>query len=844
MNSKPNDNKNPWNKNTKSKIPTAKNSKNPEEKFKEAQQKLQAAVQKFTKDYESSEEEEELEVDNVIGTILKDYDTSGAGKELLRTRGFLEEAFQSGACTCLICISSIKRTDAIWSCEKCYCFFHLMCIQRWSKDTIFQQKQALEAPVQVRRIKLKWGCPKCRHEYEPEQIPNEYRCFCKKITNPKFQSLIVPHSCGETCRKDLQPYCGHGCLLLCHPGPCPPCPVMVKVTCFCGHSEPKIQRCSNKEWSCSAPCNKLLSCGKHKCSQPCHAGDCLPCSKKSVQKCVCGSTQKLRDCSTPVWQCEKVCRKDLKCGFHKCDEICHTGVCGSCKLSEIRTCPCGKSNYQLPCTEDTPTCGDTCGKVLECGMHICNRRCHKDKCSQCLETVTKSCRCGLHKKQIQCCKPYVCETKCKQMRDCNKHPCNKKCCDGKDCPSCEKPCGKTLTCRKHACASVCHRGPCYPCNLTETLKCFCGATSIVVPCGKKKSTKPPKCSKICKKSTECHHKKSVPHKCHFGDCPQCKQICDKPRDTCSHKCPSTCHSSVLMKFEAPRASTPWEQEAPTITKCALPCPNCIVPVPVTCLGGHETADYACYLAIPSSCYKPCKRELPCGNHTCSKDCHTVEEAPNSLKAGKNCEECNSGCTKPRPEGCTHQCPKPCHPGSCPPCQLMVRIKCHCNLSQPYVSCKDWTTGDRDALQSCGNRCPSKYPCGHQCRANCHQGDCPNAEDCKKKMKISCPCKRIKKDITCDVQRKTGGVLECDEVCAEKKLEERKLKDLENEKRKKEEEIKNQKELEKYEKMMQGKKKSKERKNVEIVEQKSFMQKYWMFIVGFVVVAIGIYLSLS
>lgn len=93
-----------------------------------------------------------------------------------------------------------------------------MCIQRWSKDTIVQQKLALQDQIQVRKINLNWGCPKCRHEYAPEAVPDKYVCFCKKKVNPVFQPLLAPHSCGETCSKPLKPDCGHRCLLLCHPG--------------------------------------------------------------------------------------------------------------------------------------------------------------------------------------------------------------------------------------------------------------------------------------------------------------------------------------------------------------------------------------------------------------------------------------------------------------------------------------------------------------------------------------------------------------------------------------------------------------------------------------------------
>lgn len=59
---------NVWNKTQDSK--PIKNTLTPAEiKFKEAHQKLQAAVKKHVKDYESSSEEEELESENIIGLL-------------------------------------------------------------------------------------------------------------------------------------------------------------------------------------------------------------------------------------------------------------------------------------------------------------------------------------------------------------------------------------------------------------------------------------------------------------------------------------------------------------------------------------------------------------------------------------------------------------------------------------------------------------------------------------------------------------------------------------------------------------------------------------------------------
>lgn len=41
------------------------------------------------------------------------YVKDGDASELERTRQYVNEAFQSGAMTCLICIASIKRNQAV-----------------------------------------------------------------------------------------------------------------------------------------------------------------------------------------------------------------------------------------------------------------------------------------------------------------------------------------------------------------------------------------------------------------------------------------------------------------------------------------------------------------------------------------------------------------------------------------------------------------------------------------------------------------------------------------------------------------------------------------------------------
>ncbi len=85
-----------------------------------------------------------------------------------------------------------------------------------------------------------WRCPGCQNS--SNVIPSVYKCFCGRVINPNERrgrgDLTVPHSCGELCHRKLassdQDNCRHKCHQLCHPGPCPPCPVTVLRHCPCG----------------------------------------------------------------------------------------------------------------------------------------------------------------------------------------------------------------------------------------------------------------------------------------------------------------------------------------------------------------------------------------------------------------------------------------------------------------------------------------------------------------------------------------------------------------------------------------------------------------------------------
>ena len=88
-------------------------------------------------------------------------------------------------------------------------------------------KRLLDASRSDKPQHASWACPKCRKAYQASEIPTEYRCFCGKQQDPPVDPWLAPHTCGDICGKELASGCGHTCVLLCHPGPCPPCPRQV-----------------------------------------------------------------------------------------------------------------------------------------------------------------------------------------------------------------------------------------------------------------------------------------------------------------------------------------------------------------------------------------------------------------------------------------------------------------------------------------------------------------------------------------------------------------------------------------------------------------------------------------
>ncbi|KAJ0553742.1 putative chromatin regulator PHD family [Helianthus annuus] len=296
----------------------------------------------------------------------------------------------------------------------------------------------------------------------------------------------------------------------------------------------------------------------------------------------------------------------------------------------------------------------------------------------------------------------------------------------------------------HRCVLQCHPGPCPPC------KAF--APPRVCPCGKEVIT------------LRCSDQKSLL---------TCGQRCGKPLKCLRHHCDKICHVG--------------------------PCDSCEILIDASCFCKKKTEIVVCgEMTVKGqvnveedgifSCNSSCGKPLACGNHVCKETCHPGVCGDCDLLPGRitSCycgksplQEERHSCLDPIPtcsQICSktlpcwlHGCKETCHPGSCPPCKVMVNQKCRCGSTSRSVECFNTTTFTCDKpcgrKKSCGRHrcsdkccplsnsnnaatqdmdphlcskpCEKKLRCGqHDCGLLCHSGHCP-----------PCP-ERIFTDLTC------------------------------------------------------------------------------------------------
>lgn len=557
-------------------------------------------------------------------------------------RGVLIDQLTRGTYECMVCCETVRAQNAIWSCCNCYHVFHLRCIKQWARSP---------TAIVAGSEKNGWRCPACQNL--TFKFPNQYRCFCGKVRDPDFNRLETPHSCGNVCQKDRGEDCKHPCIVLCHPGPCPECTAVVNKSCDCGKTKQLVKCGQSSAIKCTSTCDRQLNCGKHFCKAVCHAGSCEKCEETVQQDCYGGHEKREVACGSSEdfaqsYSCGKICSKVLDCSNHTCETKCHPGPCVSCPdlPANVTHCPCGakplselSQDPRTSCLDPVPTCDNICNKELACGPegnhHRCKQVCHTGPCGSCDGETEVTCRCGAMEKQFKCSElpqfteengMYLCDKRCNKRKSCGRHKCGQNCCVKTEHP-CEMICGRKLSCGLHQCEEPCHKGNCPPCLMAsfEELTCTCGAEVLFppIPCG----TSPPECHQPCSREHPCKH--PVRHNCHSEEkCPPCTELTKK-----------------------------------------------------ACMGSHEIrANIPCNLQ-DISCGMPCRKPLPCGEHTCQRICHKGR----CLEEG---ETCTQPCQRKR-EACEHICGAPCHGEEhCPntPCKAQVTVKCPCGHREKKTVC--------------------------------------------------------------------------------------------------------------------------------------------------------------
>lgn len=533
--------------------------------------------------------------------------------------------------------------------------------------------------------------------------------------------------------------------------------------------------------------------------------------------CWCGRTQDpTGGRGANAHGCGQRCSRG-KCA-HGCADACHPGPCPPCAVTVSQQCFCGANTIPMRCSQTTAkqaristlhqrgtSCGDVCGKKLDCGVHSCQNVCHPGNCQPCSVSVEARCYCGKHFKTMRCGDGiqrdsfddtsasifpgrFACEDRCERTFDCGVHSCSNTChardaarpvCPSspqlvQTCPcgaqpvksrtSCQDPiptcgniCSKMSNCG-HPCPSVCHLGPCPPCQLPVSTPCRCGET---------------------KQSRACYERQQEELEGHQEVL--CNTVCQSLRHCGKHQCNRQC---CPLYFQAKSKS----KKRPTVAELQAMDPA----------GLHE-------------CSIPCSKPLACGLHECPMTCHrgacppclqasfeelichcgrTVLEPP--VPCGTQVR-CNFPCVRP-PPSCGHpKMPHDCHEEeSCPPCVYLTDKVCHCQkhivknvpCSRSRVSCGQ----SCDALLNCGfHRCqgichaagrdcaPCAQVCGkprrlcqHPCQQKCHApSSCPEAEPCETVITLQCACGNLQSRATCGVSihaQSREKSLKCNDSC--------------------------------------------------------------------------------
>lgn len=557
-------------------------------------------------------------------------------------------------------------------------------------------------------VKGNWKCPSCNVKHRRQKF--QYRCWCKKTVNPQFNEL-APGSCGNSCGVKLKS-CIHNCSLQCHPGPHATCNALGPlIKCHCGNHE--------DQWPCV------------------------------ITPYVNG------------WHCKDVCTEYLPCEVHKCNKVCHDGLCGKCELFIDSVCYCGRTHDKIKCYLKRPKKSFIPEKFGEfkCGLstevfYDCNNH---SELKQCQPVYKKKLHCPLSPDKITTCP-------CGQTKiDASER---KTCLD--PIPTCDKICNKQLKCG-HRCKFKCHEGDCSNCNEFLVTDCRCGFEKFTVSCKFLQDGNQPICSRKCSALLSCRRHRCNERCCAFEKTaidrerirkksirnnvsnPSnstesenfnveakhiCLQICNK-KLSCGnedHRCKITCHAGKCPPCLESSADDLVCNCGKTVVPAPVRCGTKLPPCPYQCVRslscGHDQMPHNCHednVACPKCtksvlktcncgkcddikamcyqtevfCLKECGKELQCKHH-CHKICHNTRNPENVCKCSSICGKKKKYCNHIDKTKCHY--PEPCNDTT--PCDILVRLTCRCGRIVRNLPCgaNNENESQMDKLLDCEISC--------------------------------------------------------------------------------------------------------------------------------------------
>ena len=396
---------------------------------------------------------------------------------------------------------------------------------------------------------------------------------------------------------------------------CPGCqyvyiePELPKYKCFCGRTEnPAPSRQS--PFSCGEPCTRVRTDCPHPCVLQCHPGSCPPCTSLLPKSaCFCGSNPadgsyvRCGDIRANAYSCGGTCNRLLNCGVHRCEEQCHD-ACKPCHaVIGTATCACGHQSREILCGSDSATsfsCGESNLVQMDCGVHSALKRCGDEdrKCPYSPSAWGNWCAC-----------------RTTPLSDLNRKTCTD------PIPSCSKPTVRTLPCGhsvEEPCSLVTAESE-KKCVVPVPQFCRCSKSKRTVPCWRARSEEFT-CAQPCRTYKTC-----TKCRCDIVCCPYlgrrdfgaethiCLTVCGKTLNCGIHRCDDIHHLGNCVK-------------------CRV-----IARDPLSCNCGKSVIQppFACG-TLPPVCHEICNKQLPCGHRDLSR-CHTEPNcAPCSILVSKPC----------------------------------------------------------------------------------------------------------------------------------------------------------------------------------------------------------------